>query len=302
MTPMKGTSGPGRVRLGELLVKAGVITDIQLKTALQEQKQWGGKLGDILVRMRYVSEDIFVRALSKQLGLPRADLSVPIPPEALAKVAAEVAEEYELIPVALSEDGKTLTVATSDPLNITVLDYLRSTTSCRIAAQVAGATSIRAAIAKLYQTDDNQGEGTLRIVTNAEDSALAGGGPQRKTTPPSRPPLPLATANTTGATSVSRSAAVAQQTYYPPPSMPTPALGMPYPQNMQATPGPYGYGYGTMPPQQQMPQQQMQPTPAGGMNPDDAQRREVLALRALVELLVQKGVISLDEYLARLKR
>src|SRR5438552_3180931 len=44
-----------RIRIGDLLVKAGVITDLQLKAALAEQSQWGGKLGDILVRMEFMN-------------------------------------------------------------------------------------------------------------------------------------------------------------------------------------------------------------------------------------------------------
>ena len=45
-----------RIKIGDLLVKAGVITELQLKAALAEQSQWGGKLGDILVRMEFVTE------------------------------------------------------------------------------------------------------------------------------------------------------------------------------------------------------------------------------------------------------
>lgn len=169
-TPKQGTTGTTRVRLGELLVKAGVITDVQLKAALQEQKQWGGKLGDVLVRMKYVSEDIFVRALSKQLGLTRANLNDGIALEALAKIPSEVAEEYEIVPVALSDDGKTLFIATADPLNLTVVDYVRSITKCRVVPQVASAGAVRAAIAKLYQIDPDR-DADLKIVHNADDSA-----------------------------------------------------------------------------------------------------------------------------------
>src|SRR5256885_1217224 len=63
-----------RIRIGDLLVKAGVITDLQLKAALAEQSQWGGKLGDILVRMEFITEEVLVRALSKQTGIARAEL------------------------------------------------------------------------------------------------------------------------------------------------------------------------------------------------------------------------------------
>src|SRR5919204_6477003 len=75
-----------RIRIGDLLVKAGVITELQLKAALAEQQQWGGKLGDILVRMEFLTEEVLVRALSKQTGIARADLSGEGDKAALAAV------------------------------------------------------------------------------------------------------------------------------------------------------------------------------------------------------------------------
>ena len=63
-----------QIKLGELLIKANVLQESQLKAALAEQAKWGGKLGEILVRMNLVSEDILVRALSKQLAIPAVNL------------------------------------------------------------------------------------------------------------------------------------------------------------------------------------------------------------------------------------
>src|ERR671936_2203022 len=102
-----------RIRIGDLLVKAGVITDLQLKAALAEQSQWGGKLGDILVRMEFITEEVLVRALSKQTGIARADLSGEPDRAAIAKVSAETAEEFNLVPLALQDDARTLIVAMS---------------------------------------------------------------------------------------------------------------------------------------------------------------------------------------------
>src|SRR5512143_3417950 len=125
-----------RIKIGDLLVKAGVITDLQLRAALAEQQQWGGKLGDILVRMEFLTEEGLVRALSDLTGeADRASLSL-IPPD--------VAEEFGLVPVALKDEGRTIVVAMSDPLNIGVTDHLRSLTGAKkIEAQLAGASAIR---------------------------------------------------------------------------------------------------------------------------------------------------------------
>lgn len=63
-----------RRRLGEILIEAGVLTQPQLQGALHEQKKWGGKLGRMLVEMGFIDEDTMVRALSRQLSLPTVDL------------------------------------------------------------------------------------------------------------------------------------------------------------------------------------------------------------------------------------
>ncbi len=59
-----------RKRLGEILVAANVITHRQLEHALYEQRRWGGQVGKILIDEGFVTEDILVRALGKQLNLP----------------------------------------------------------------------------------------------------------------------------------------------------------------------------------------------------------------------------------------
>lgn len=253
--------GQARIRLGDLLVKAGVVSESQLKTALQEQAQWGGKLGDTLVRMRYLTEDVFVRALSKQLRLERADLSRTIPLEALAKVPAALAEEYEVVPVALADGGRTLVVATADPLNITVLDALRAVTRMRVTAQVAGASQIRAALARLYRSDE---------VPSGDDAPM-------EMVPNSADVLPL-------------------QRAIPVQPSHTPVFGLPVAQmtGPLRTPPPYE----TSP---AFPAAPAPPPPERTPSAEESQR-QVAALKALVELLVQKGIISLDEYLARLRK
>src|SRR3977135_2010862 len=159
-----------RIKIGDLLVKAGVITDSQLKASLAEQAQWGGKLGDILVRMEFLTEEVLVRALSKQTGIPRADLTGEAHRPALGLVPADVAEEFGLVPVGMKDDGRTLVVAMSDPLNIGVTDPLRSWTGAKkIDPQLAGASAIRNAISRWYRGEEllvEEGEQPSRRVVN----------------------------------------------------------------------------------------------------------------------------------------
>src|SRR5215469_12414128 len=100
-------------RLGEILIKAKVLDESALQTALREQQRWGGLLGEVLVRLEAVSEDAVVTALSRQLGIPRPELKLWTHPHpaALAKVSLEDAQRLRVLPLALADQGKTLVVA-----------------------------------------------------------------------------------------------------------------------------------------------------------------------------------------------
>jgi hypothetical protein len=248
-----------RIKIGDLLVKAGVITDSQLKAALAEQAQWGGKLGDILVRMEFLTEEVLVRALSKQTGIPRAELNGQGDALALSKVPAEVAEEFGLVPVALQDDGRTLMVAMSDPLNLMVTDHLRSLTQCRIVAQLAGTSAIRAAIATWYRgqelgSSDTAEVSGLRIVNNSGNTVV--------TTQPRHKQGPRA--------SEAPAAQVAARAAAQPAAAPAAAAPPTASEVLQSV--------------------------------EEMQHRSVAALKAMVELLIEKGVFSREEYLARVKR
>jgi len=226
-----------RIRIGDLLVKAGVITDLQLKAALAEQSQWGGKLGDILVRMEFITEEVLVRALSKQTGIVRADLSGEPDRQAIARIPAETAEEFNMVPLGFADEGRVLIVAMSDPGNVMVTDHLHSLTSCRIEAQLAGASAIRNAIARWYRGEDLSGDdSSMRIMNNSGDSVVTVDGQKGQAK------------NGQDAKAVRASALEVLR----------------------------------------------------GM--EETQRRAVAALKAMVDLLIEKGVFSREEYLLRVKR
>lgn len=141
----------GKIRLGELLVRAGVLDELKLKAALAEQQRWGGRLGRILVDMNFVSEDLLTKALSKQLGFPRATFAeVNIPPAVLAQVPADFARSNACCPEHYDPARNLLTVAMADPTNVPVADELRFKTGLRVEATIAGEVQISVAIDKLY--------------------------------------------------------------------------------------------------------------------------------------------------------
>ena len=140
-------------KLGEILLEAGVIDKFQLKSALAEQNKWGGRLGNHLVQMGILTEELLVKALSKQLKIPYLDLGqMQITKETLDLVPQELAEKFHLVPVAVKKiaNKKTLIVAMSDPTNLDAIDELQFRTGHIIKPAVDGDTAIEMAIRKYY--------------------------------------------------------------------------------------------------------------------------------------------------------
>src|SRR4051812_34738604 len=108
------------IKLGELLIKANVLNDGQLKAALAEQQKWGGRLGDILVRMNLVAEELLVRALGKQLNIQAVNLDslTTLAPQVKAKIPAATARDICAVPLGLKDEGKTLIVAMAEPQDV----------------------------------------------------------------------------------------------------------------------------------------------------------------------------------------
>jgi hypothetical protein len=137
--------------LGELLLRAGVITEEQLRKALAEQKKWGGKLGQVLVDLNFLDEGLLVKALSKQLNLPRMDFEgITIPPEALELLDAEFANKRQVLPISFDPGKKQLVVAMSDPGDLGLVDEIKFKTGCRVKVAVAGDRALARAIQQHY--------------------------------------------------------------------------------------------------------------------------------------------------------
>ncbi len=159
-----------RKKLGEILIQAGVLTEAQLRSALSEQRRWGGPLGRILVDMKLVNEDAMVHALSQQLNLPVVNLDErQIESPVLDLVPGELAEQHSVVPFALQ--GKFLDVAMSDPINLGIIDELRIRTRLNVRPYLAGPKMIERAVARWYA----RGVATITLGTEARISALAPG-------------------------------------------------------------------------------------------------------------------------------
>ncbi|RKH90705.1 general secretion pathway protein GspE [Corallococcus sp. AB045] len=130
---------------------AGLLTETQLRTALAEQRKWGGRLGLTLVQMGVVDESSMVHALSRQLAIPTVNLDTHVPvPNALQALRVDIAERYTVFPIAYEPGTKMLTVATSDPTNVESLQELAFHSGQKLQVVVATASSIERAIRHHY--------------------------------------------------------------------------------------------------------------------------------------------------------
>ncbi|MGZ3768059.1 MAG: type IV-A pilus assembly ATPase PilB [Bdellovibrio sp.] len=137
------------LKIGEILVKQGLLKPDQLNAALEEQKKSGNKLSAVLIHLGFLKENQILRALEKSFGVPGVEInSFEIDASVIALIPREICEKNTLIP--LQKAGTTLVVAFSDPSNIIVKEDLRFITRCRIQAVVGTETAITSAIEKFY--------------------------------------------------------------------------------------------------------------------------------------------------------
>jgi type IV pilus assembly protein PilB len=166
----------GASRLGDMLVKANLISEEQLKKALAQQESQGGRLGTNLVKLGFISEDDITSFLSKQYGVPSINLShFEIDTAVIKLIPAEIAQKHMVVPI--NRTGTVLTVAMADPSNIFTIDDIKFMTGFKVEPVVAAESSIKSAINKYY---DSAGlvEAIVKDYDDRDVSAVAEGDDQ----------------------------------------------------------------------------------------------------------------------------
>ncbi len=136
-------------KLGQILIASNIISEDQLKEALNLQRREGGRLGTNLVKLGYITEEKLVIFLSGQYGVPAVNLSdYKIDPSVLKLVPVDIAKKYLLMPVA--RVGATLTIAMADPSNVFAIDDVKFMTGYNVEVVVSSESSIINAISTHY--------------------------------------------------------------------------------------------------------------------------------------------------------
>jgi type IV pilus assembly protein PilB len=137
--------------LGQMLVNEKVLTNDQLNQALDRQRKTRERLGQILIDMKLIDEDLLLKYLGAQFRkepITRQDLGT-LDPKVVKLVPEEVARQYGVI--AAQRSGRKLIVATADPLNVMALDDLRRATGLDVDFRIGPAGAIQDAIDKTYR-------------------------------------------------------------------------------------------------------------------------------------------------------
>lgn len=153
-------------KLGQLLLASKIISEEQLKEAMNLQRRDGGRLGTNLVKLGYITEEKLATFLSKQYGIPTINLDdYKIDPSVLKLIPVDMAMKYLIMPVA--RVGATLTIAMADPSNVFAIDDVKFMTGYNVEVVVSSESSILNAISTNYK-----GRGDSLIATKAAAQVL----------------------------------------------------------------------------------------------------------------------------------
>ncbi len=167
-------------KLGDLLLEANLIDEVQMKIALEEQKRLGTRFGSTLIALHFIDENVLTAFLSKQLDMPCVSLhNIEITPSVLAKIPKEMAFRLEALPVRIEKER--IFVAMSDPMDLEAVEEIEKATGLSVVPMVAPQSSLRESIKKRYEgfqnkiaTLENQDENFSEIIREVEELQTLG--------------------------------------------------------------------------------------------------------------------------------
>jgi hypothetical protein len=140
------------LKMRDLLMRARVVDEYQMRSALARLEQWGGRLPKVLTEMGMVEEEHVTRVIAEALRLPVQSLgTAPRDGHALARLEAGFCEEHGVYPVSLNTRTHTLVLAMADPTALDVVDLVAARAGARVQVVAASESQIQAAINRHYR-------------------------------------------------------------------------------------------------------------------------------------------------------
>lgn len=146
-----------RKRLGDMLVDAGLLTEVQLKEALPEQKKAGVKLGEYLINRGVVREQQIYDVISRQLNIEKfLPDNYPVDAALAGLVPADFARRHKVAP--LRRQGSLLSVAMPDPLDLNTLDDLEILTNLEVEPVICTQRELSDLVYSIYGSSSQMGD------------------------------------------------------------------------------------------------------------------------------------------------
>lgn len=154
------------IRLGDLLVKSGTITQEKLDEALKLQTDTGERLGTVLQKHGFITEKQLIDTLMSQLGVEFIDLnSFTIPSEMAQVLPKNIAKKYSVVPVRVTRTD--IRIAMADPLNFVAIEEVQSVTRRRVIPLIAASAAVDRAVQNLYSN-----QGAMRAIEDMRRDLL----------------------------------------------------------------------------------------------------------------------------------
>jgi type IV pilus assembly protein PilB len=169
-------------KLGDILLKSREISRTQLEAALEEQRRTQQPLGEVLLRLGYISEERLRVALCRQLHIRFFNLDTIILDSTLRNLVSEkFATKHRTVPV--SRIGNLLILAMDDPTQTRLVDELQSSTGLKIEVITSTSAHITRALERLYRTDvsPSLASGTaVDVISENADNGIYGSSASRE--------------------------------------------------------------------------------------------------------------------------
>ena len=149
---MRLTGARKKIRIGDLLVEAGAITDEQLQEALAKQKEEGGMLGNIIMDLGFISRELLITVLTTQMGIEYCEIrTVQIDENVINLVSKDLVQKYKAMPVGYAEDNPNmLQVAMADPMDLMAIDDISISSGLQVEPLLSFQDDLENVIGKFY--------------------------------------------------------------------------------------------------------------------------------------------------------
>lgn len=159
-------------RLGEILVKEGLLTEAMLKQVLIDQKKTDLKFGQYVIRQGIVQEKQIIDLLSKQFNIKKYQMNdFPLDLELVRYIPIEIAQKNQVVPLKIK--GNLLMVAIVDPLEITTLDSIEKLNNMEVEPVICSEAEINQLISSMYGMQSDLGDiiGTMEVDSKVEEES-----------------------------------------------------------------------------------------------------------------------------------